>query len=214
MRTAKPKRPKRVSYEVIHPESVVGHPLYALLEELVATHHPELERARIALAWCTSWKPDVDGRVTLGKCKRASDLDRELAQYDFVILLRKAFWLDPRVTDTQRTALLDHELCHAALTYDDNGEPVEDERGRLVYRVRKHSIEEFTEIVERYGCYKADLEQFAYALRRSGISYQPCAQCREMPGWVTVVDGSGNRRVTRCECFVTWSQQLALQDAV
>ena len=108
----KPK-PKAVSYELIAQDGHTGEPMYALLAELVAAHHEDLDRARIALAWCTSWKPDVDGRVTLGKCKKASDLDRELSQWDFIILLRKSFWTDERVTHAQRRALLDHELCHA-----------------------------------------------------------------------------------------------------
>jgi hypothetical protein len=215
MKERKPKQPKKVSYEILQTESLVGHPMYVLLEDLVVAYHPELERARIALAWCTSWKPDVDGRVTLGKCKKASDLDRELAAYDFVILLRKSFWLDPRVSDAQRRALLDHELCHAALKYDDAGAPVEDERGRLVYRTRKHDIEEFTDIVTRYGTWTADLERFAFALRRSGVpAYQPCDDCRELPGWVYVTDDAGHQRVMRCECFARWTQQLALRDAV
>lgn len=200
-------RPKRVSYALIAHDSVIGHPMYELLDSLIGEHHHDLAQARIALAWCTSWKPDVDGRVTLGKCKKASDLDRELAAFDFIVLLSRAFWTDPRVTDAQRTALLDHELCHACLKYDDAGEPVEDERGRRVYRVRKHDIEEFTAIVSRHGCYKADLETFASALRRAGVpAYEPCDECRDNPGWVYVTDLVGTRRIMRCRCFVEWSQ--------
>jgi len=158
---------KKVSYRLITNGTDEGRAMYRLLRELVTAHHPELLGANIALAWCTSWKPDVDGIVTLGKCKKASDLDRELAVYDFIILLREAFWTDPLVTDHQRRALLDHELTHAAVKLDDHGEPVEDERGRVVYRVRKHDLEEFTAIVERYGMYKKDLEVFARALERA-----------------------------------------------
>lgn len=205
---SRPGKPKRVTYELIPRESVIGHPMYALLDELVFTHHDDLQPARIALAWCTSWRPDVDGRVTLGKCRKASDLDRELAAFDFVILLRRAFWTDLRVTDAQRKALLDHELCHAAVRYDDKGQPVEDERGRRVYRVRKHDIEEFTEIVQRHGCYKADLEQFAAALQRTGVpAFKPCDDCRDSPGWVPIVDLAGSPRVTRCACWRRWAQQ-------
>ena len=160
-------KPKKVSYRLIPADSDEGRPMYRLLEELVAAHHEDLTQARIALAWCTSWKPDVDGIVTLGKCRKASDLDRELAAFDFVILLRQSFWQDPLVTDVQRRALLDHELCHGTVKLDQHGEPVEDERGRLVYRLRKHSIEEFTEVIERYGTYKSDLEYFDRAIERA-----------------------------------------------
>lgn len=164
---ARRPKPKKVSYELIDVKTEIGQPMYALLKELVKAHHIDLRYARISLAWCLSWKPDVDGRVTLGKCKKASDLDREMADADFVILLRQDFWSDPRVTDLQRRALLDHELCHAAMKFDGNGDPVEDERGRRVYRTRKHDLEEFAAIAERYGCWKRDIEHFAAALRRS-----------------------------------------------
>src|SRR3972149_12141547 len=93
-RAKKPKGPKGPSYELIARDSAVGPPMYALLEELVEAHHEHLTDARIALAWATTWKRDVDGRLQLGKCKKASDLDRELAPYDFVILLNQDFWQD------------------------------------------------------------------------------------------------------------------------
>jgi hypothetical protein len=208
---AKAKKTKRVSYELIPRESVIGQTMYRLLDQLVAEHHDEVSTARIALAWCTSWKPDVDGRVVLGKCKKASDLDRELAAYDFIILLSRAFWLDDRIQDAQRIALLDHELCHAAVKLDDNGHPMEDEKGRTVYRMRKHSIEEFTEIVQRHGCYKGDLEGFAAALWRSGLpQYTPCEKCvGDMPGWLMVETAGGTKRAARCSCFTDWSDRCA-----
>lgn len=158
------RKPKKVSYVLIE-ESDSN--MYEMLRELVNDHHEEIREARIALAWNTSWKPDVDGRVTLGKCKKASDLDRELAPYDFVIILRREFWEHGATTDEQRRALLDHELCHAARKYDSGGEPVYDERGNPVFRIRKHDIEEFTEVIQRHGIYKRDLERFAAALFRS-----------------------------------------------
>jgi hypothetical protein len=163
-----PKGPKKVSYELIAVGSLAGERMYPLLDTLVAEHHSEIAGARIALAWNTSWKADTDGRLVLGKCKKASDLDRELAPYDFVILLLKSFWEDARTSDAQRAALLDHELCHAAPKEDpETGENMEDERGRLVYRTRRHDIEEFGCIVERHGLYKRDLEAFARSIRRA-----------------------------------------------
>jgi len=203
---AKPK-PKPVSYELIAADGQVGQPMYELLDELVAAYHEDLLDAKIGLAWCTSWQPDVDGRVTLGKCKKASDLDRELSKWDFIILLRKSFWTDTHVTLPQRRALLDHELCHAAVKLDKRGDRIRDERDRLVYRLRKHDLEEFTAVVERHGCYKRDLEMFAAALRRSVLAgFKPCERCRhDNPGWTTTPDN----RLARCACWLAWSAQYA-----
>lgn len=168
-RMAKAKAAKAITYVLIPQASEIGRPMYELLYGIVDEHHEELSQShvRIALAWCTSWKRDVDGRLTLGKCKKATDLDRELAPYDFVVLLNRDFWLNPRVTDLQRRALLDHELMHAALAYDADGAPKVDDRGRRVYRIRKHDLEEFRDIAARYGCYKADIEDFMQALTRA-----------------------------------------------
>lgn len=163
------KRLKRVAYRFIPPESDVGQPLYALLRELARAHHEAIASARIALAWQLTWKSDVDGRVTLGQCKKVSDLDRELSDgaYDFVVILRRDFWDDRYVTDLQRRALLDHELCHCAVKLDEHGEPAVDECGRVVYRLKKHDLEEFAAIADRYGCWKRDLAEFARALERA-----------------------------------------------
>jgi hypothetical protein len=158
---------RKVAYRLIGRDTDEGKPMYALLDTLVDAYHTHLQQARIGLAWCNSWAPDVDGRVTLGKCKKASDLDRELAAFDFVILLSSRFWKDAFTPDQSRQALLDHELTHAEVTLDQHGEPVEDERGRIVYRIRKHDLEEFSAIVERHGCWKRDLEIFAAAMNRA-----------------------------------------------
>jgi hypothetical protein len=49
---------------------------------IVDAHHEDLSKtnARIALAWQLGLKPDVDGRLVLGRCRKATDLDRELVR--------------------------------------------------------------------------------------------------------------------------------------
>lgn len=160
---------KAVNYVLIPPESEIGRPMYERLYRLVDDHHADLSRteARIALAWQLGLKPDVDGRLVLGRCRKATDLDRELAPYDFVILLNRDFWQHPKVTDVQRDALLDHELMHASVSFDEDGDYKRDNRGRCVFRIRKHDLEEFRDVVARHGLYKDDLIDFERALRRA-----------------------------------------------
>lgn len=154
---------KRVNYVLVTKDSDEGRPMYKALNGLVEKFHTELNNARILLAWATGWKADVDGRCTLGKCKKASDLDRELAPFDFVILLNRSWW--QTATELQRHALLDHELAHATTRVDREGEPMRDERGRALYRMRKHDLEEFSEVALRWGLYKRDLELMARAIK-------------------------------------------------
>ncbi len=201
-------RARRVGYELIERDHVGGHPVYAMLAELIRDHHEELKPARFAIAWNLTWQPDADGRTKIGMCKRASDLDRELAAFDFVILLRRAFWKDDRVTDAQRRALLDHELEHAARAETKNGEPAVDERGRPVWRIRKHDIEEFSAIVDRHGMWSRDLENLADALRKNGVGpFVHCDRCALTPGWIDTIDEKGANRKDRCECWRAWAER-------
>ena len=149
---------KKINFELI--DRITGAEPYAVLDKM-RTFHLELQEASIAIAWRKRLTPDKDNRLVLGKCVKASDLQRELAEYDFIILLNQEVWEDSEFTGEKRMALMDHELCHAAASYDDDGVIKEDERGRPVWRTRRHDIEEFEEIIARHGCYKKDLERFA-----------------------------------------------------
>jgi len=169
-RGRKQKLGKKVNFTLVRQDDAEGRVMYALLRELVDKHHEHLKPARIALAWHLGWKPDADGVRKLGQCKKASDLDRELARgesaWDFVVMLDTEWWHNAGVPQEHRRALLDHELCHAQAKLDQRtGEQLEDERGRKLWRTRKHEIEEFHEIVARHGTYKRELETFYRALQ-------------------------------------------------
>lgn len=138
---------------------------YAILDTLIANHHPHLVEATILLAWRRGWKPNKDRRVTLGKCQKASDLDSALAKgVDFIILLNEERW---QILDNkQRYALVDHELCHAQANYNEDGE-------RTGWRIRQHDLEEFVEIVQRHGLWKHDVATFVAVANGEPIPGQP-----------------------------------------
>lgn len=205
-RAPKVKRGKKVSYKLIDRDTDVGRAMYARLdEEVEKDHHEDIQRARFALAWCTSWKPDVDGRVVLGKCRKSSELDREFHRFDFVILLNQAWWYDLKVTDEMRLAILDHELMHAApLINERTNEQEVDERGRLLWRIRKHDLEEFVGVAKRHGTYKRDIEIFYRALREAAVGgFISCGKCN-VHGWVE----DANQRMSRCECWQVWQSRV------
>lgn len=163
-------KPKVLNVEVI-PRSEDGREhdpqCYRIMDRLIAEHHAHLAEARICLAWRMGWKEDADGRLKLGQCKKAGDLERELHGYDFIILLNHEAWNVAEFTTEQMTALLDHELCHAQVTLDDEGEMKRDTAGRPVWRVRGHDVEEFVEIVGRHGCWTSGLEKLAQQAMRN-----------------------------------------------
>ena len=168
-------KPKKINFELI--DRLVFSEPYSHLDKM-RRFHGELQEAQIALAWCKALSPDKDGHLVLGKCVKVSDLHRELQDYDFIILLNQEVWMDEEFTQEMKSALVDHELCHAARAFDSEGDEMRDERGRAVWRTRKHDIEEFQEIVKRHGCYKKDLERFADELlkKRAAPLFEECAK--------------------------------------
>jgi hypothetical protein len=71
--------------------------------------------------------------------------------------------------EKKRLAILDHELCHAQVVEDEEGNTATDHDGRPKWRVRKHDLEEFREIVARHGIYKQDILEFCKtAMERMG----------------------------------------------
>jgi len=104
--------------------------------------------------------------VKLAEATRAGDLDRQLHGWDFIILLNREEWLGAEFSRAQMLSLVDHELCHCAARLDKYGEQVQDSEGRGSWRIRRHDVEEFVEVVRRHGLWKADLEQFARAAGR------------------------------------------------
>jgi hypothetical protein len=169
----KPKKPKKIAYELITDEGLL---IYGLLKDLIERQHTHLLQARIALAWCTSWKRNVDGRLKQWACKRASELDRELHPYDFVILLNKNTWFEPVVTDRHREAWLDAALCAAGVAHDTTGEPVVDERDRMVYRIIDFDVVGHLANIARYGFHTRDLENLEKVVNevRSRVNGEWC----------------------------------------
>jgi len=179
-RARKPKdQRQRVNVQLVKADSAEGRPIFALIAKIIERHHADLTQARVAVAWNLSWKPDADGVKTIGKLRKASDLDRELSggEWDFVILLSKEWWERPLTSeltekerDADRAALIDHELEHITEALSANGEPKIDERGRKRYRLRKHDITEFAAILYRHGprLKRGLVDAFNAALRRKG----------------------------------------------
>jgi hypothetical protein len=117
--------------------------------------------------------PRSKGRLVLGRARRMGGLAAFIAGRTtpeaftdpvplFVIEISHNTW--ERLTDPQRRALVDHELCHCLCELDDDGEPVLSTKG--------HDFEEFREIIERHGMWNSGTtelgsiiaEQLAFAI--------------------------------------------------
>ena len=121
---------------------------------LIPTHHPRLAQAQIAYLFVESLTRK--GKELLAKIKKAGALERYLGEVDYVLIVNYEAW--QHLTDAQRRALIDHELCHCTVTSDKSGKPR--------YGLRGHDLEEFTEIVERHGLWQVDVEDFAAVVQQ------------------------------------------------
>lgn len=114
-------------------------------EELINTE-PALEyikfsRARIAYLQSDNTKKDGKDRVVHGECEKVAAKNRWAIDYDFTITL--FYNNNIGMSEDQIRVLLFHELLHIGIDYRDDGSEV--------YSVRKHDLQDFKEIVDRYG---------------------------------------------------------------
>lgn len=85
---------------------------------------------------------------------------------EFLIVIDAEFWAE--ATDTQREALVWHELAHVRQALDRYGAPRFDRDGLPVFAIFEHDITAFNSEVERYGAWTADIAGFINAARAAG----------------------------------------------
>jgi len=88
-----------------------------------------------------------------GKLSKTTSLMKFLTGLDFIVLVNKDVWV--QFNQNQKEALILHELLHVA--YDEN-------KNRFV--TREHDVEEFVEVVERYGPWMSVLKLMEEAFQK------------------------------------------------
>lgn len=125
--------------------------MIAMSHRLIAENDMAADGAEIAFVM-RGKHGEANGKVVLGSCAKQSARNRMLIGFDFVIEIAWDFWA--AFTDTQRDALLHHELSHIG-TSENGG-----------WCMVAHSVEEHVATIERYGLWKPDLKAFAEAIGR------------------------------------------------
>lgn len=86
----------------------------------------------------------------------------------FLFTLDAEWWSN--ASERQREILMFHEMLHAGIALDPFGEPrFKRETGEPVWALVGHDVEEFTEVVARYGAWDDDLKNFRDALNHGGV---------------------------------------------
>lgn len=105
---------------------------------------PELEEIKdVPIAFMESDKQKrKGGNVVYGECIKVNELYKDFAPFEFIIVVysRNA----EGFTDEQMKILLEHELLHVGVEYNDNGDI------SRAY-VKEHDFSDFKQITRKYG---------------------------------------------------------------
>lgn len=99
-----------------------------------------IRETEVSIGFMSSNKAKVsNGKTVFGQCERVPDRYKAFITYDFLITVYEPNVID--FTSQQIRILLHHELLHCGVNM--NAEPT--------YKVVPHDVEEFNEIIDRYG---------------------------------------------------------------
>lgn len=129
-----------MNYELYEP--------YAELGERVINNERSLQwikQANVRICFMRSFKEKhSSGKDVLGECIKVNELYEPFCPYDFLIVLYA-----PNIAgmnEDQLYMLMHHELLHIG---------VDEKDGELRYHISPHDIEDFNEIISRYGLHWA-----------------------------------------------------------
>ena len=126
-------KPKQVNWQYIDQNE--GSEPYVILNDLMATYHGDIQGAIILLMWRHNWKFDPENYIQLSDISKTADKYRELREHHFVIGLNKEIW--EVLDDNQKKAIIDSQLDRIAVAMDKEGNPKEDDRSRIIYRLKR-----------------------------------------------------------------------------
>jgi hypothetical protein len=117
---------------------------------LIPNYHSDLATARILYVF-VSEASKRNGKEVLGKVQKVSGVTEWAIEKDFMVIVAQDKWQE--LTDSQRTALVDHLLERCVGEEDEN-------TGDMKWKVRDPDVQEFSSILNRYGAWMEDLQNF------------------------------------------------------
>jgi Putative phage metallopeptidase len=131
-----------------------------IANDLIPKYHPHLVDCRIEYVFINK-VPKKGRKETWGTMKKITSLaaylgaDKKAQEQGvndpfFVMTISQPVWEELGIKE--KTALVDHELCHGGVETDDEGD--------VKLGIIPHDVEEFSCIVERYGLWRQDVKRF------------------------------------------------------
>lgn len=124
-----------------------------IVNDLLPKFHAHLDGELSFRCVYRSRAKEDGGRTVMASITLLSGRMRYFVGADVLIEVAEDVW--DTLTEIQQVALVDHELCHIVENEDDPFPP---------FVARGHSIEEFTDIAERYGAVFPDIQEFMEAV--------------------------------------------------
>lgn len=133
-----------------------------IAKPIIAQYHPHLHGIKIRFVFRETARKS-GGKEVLGTASKVSGRNAFFAapgalssvgKEFFVIELAEDKW--DELSDDQKKALVDHELCHC--------DTEDDPQGGLKLVLRSHDVEEFEEIIRRHGLWSENTKSFASAI--------------------------------------------------
>lgn len=147
-----------------------------IADELILKHHDHLNRVDVTIK-CLFRHPAAKshGRVVYGKAGKVGGRSAYLVALEhdvrvdegepvdfFVIEIAHEPWQG--LTESQRRALVDHELCHLDVELDDIS-------GDRKLGTRGHDLEEFREVVQRHGLWQPSVAKFTEVAKAAQLAF-------------------------------------------
>lgn len=137
--------------------------------DLIQKYHGHLTDFDVHLEYVfVSKAPKRNGKEIWGQCRKVTGFNAHIAEQNggepfYVILISEPVW--DILPQDKRTALVDHELCHAWA--EANQKEDDDEIDPVKLSLRPHDLEEFSAIVRRHGIWREDIDAFVEAALKS-----------------------------------------------
>jgi hypothetical protein len=135
-----------------------------LAQRLIANRHRPLIDAGVTITYLFAHNPDGpavqhNGYPAAATVQRTTAKARAAGHADAIITIDGDQW--PAWSDEKRAALLEHELYHLEVQYDDGGALKLDKAGRPALKLRKHDIVigGFSQVIEWHGKEAVEAQQ-------------------------------------------------------
>ncbi len=142
-------KPKPVNWELIEANNTE---IYDLIQGVIHQYHSgqnRLDDLNYVLMWRHNVKPDQDGYIILAEVSKSSDKMRELRPHDVIIGINKAAW--SWLSEVQKRLVVDYQLERIVQCLDKEDQPKEDDRSRLVYRLKRMEVIDDQTMMRRHN---------------------------------------------------------------